>query len=206
MRKKIRWAASVYNRRVEELRGIAEKILRYNLVEDVTLRWMRGKIQDLQVLESEEASKGGVYTGGSRIDRRTAAATITTAEYLGRYATVMDAEMLAIATGREPGDTAITGGKGGIKSFQTEQPRGWIEERVTAVARASGKKKIAWVKGHSGVMEIELADLKAKKEAWKGVRRGQRNIATAVQGNLVGKTGSRMGQRSVERTHLHLYR
>ena len=67
-----------------------------------------------EILESAEAAEGGVYTDGSRIERRTAAATITKAEYLGRYATVMDAEMLAIAMGWELGHTVITDSQAAI--------------------------------------------------------------------------------------------
>ena len=35
------------------------------------------------------------------------------------------------------------------------------------------------MKGHSGVLGNELADLRAKREAWMGVRSGAKNIATA---------------------------
>ena len=65
---------------------------------------------------------------------------------------------------------------GRIQALQHERPRGWIEERVVAASR--GGKNIAWVKGHSGVIGNELADLRAKKETWMGVRRGNKNIAT----------------------------
>ena len=57
--------------------------------------------------ESAEAAAGAVYTYGSRIEARTVAATITKAEYLGRYATVMDVAMLAVAMGWELGGTVI---------------------------------------------------------------------------------------------------
>ena len=46
-------------------------------------------------------------------------------------------------------------------------------------ATREGGRKIVWVKGHSGVLGNELADLRAKKEAWIGGRRGEKNIATA---------------------------
>ena len=45
----------------------------------------------------------GVFTDGSRMDGQTAAAMITKATLLGLYATVMEAEMLAIAAAREGG-------------------------------------------------------------------------------------------------------
>ena len=99
-RKRIRWAASAYERGVREVREVAEKILRGCLEEHTILRWpgeAKEKIQQLEVLE--KAPERGVYTDGSRIDGQTAAGTITTASFLGRYATVMDAEMLAIAMG-----------------------------------------------------------------------------------------------------------
>ena len=35
------------------------------------------------------------------------------------------------------------------------------------------------MKGHSGVMGKELADIRAKKGVWEGVRQGKKNIATA---------------------------
>ena len=66
---------------------------------------------------------------------------------------------------------------GRIQNLQLEKPRGWIEERVVAAARG-GEKKIAWVKGQRSPKE-QISDLRAKKEAWLGVRRGDRNIATA---------------------------
>ena len=45
--------------------------------------------------------EGGVYTDGSRVDNKTAAATITRGQHLGRYVTVMDAELLGVAMGWE---------------------------------------------------------------------------------------------------------
>lgn len=48
---------------------------------------------------------------------------------------------------------------------------------MVAAAR-EGEKKVAWVKGDSGVLGNELGDLRAKKEAWMGVRGGGNNIAT----------------------------
>ena len=107
-RKRIRWAASVYERGVQELKEVAEGILSSCLEEGTILRWPEGsgkKIGQLEVLE-----KGGVYTDGSRIDGQTAAATITQASFLGRYATVMDAEMLAIVGGRGRCDHGQPGG------------------------------------------------------------------------------------------------
>ena len=133
---------------MEELQEVATKILRNHLEKDTVLRWpkrTRGRNQELEVLESAEAAVGGTYTDGSRIEGRTAAATITRAEYLGRYAIVMDAEILAIAMGWELGDTVITDSQaaiGRIRNLQSERPRGWIEGIVSEAARG-GLKKIA---------------------------------------------------------------
>ena len=73
----------------------------------------------------------------------TAVATITNATFLGRYATVMDAEMLAIAMGWELGKTVITDSQaaiGRIQNLQTARPKGWIEEWVVAPAGEVGGK------------------------------------------------------------------
>ena len=97
---------------------------------------------------------GGGWGDGNRLDGRTAAATITSGEYLGRYATVMDAEMLAVALGWELGDTLITDSQaaiGMIRNLKLEYPKRGNERRVTAAAKR-GAKRIAWVNGHTGVM------------------------------------------------------
>ena len=122
------WAASVYDRGVKELRGVAENILRGCLEEHTTLRWpgeAKEKIRQLEVLE--KIPERGVYTAGSRINGQTAAATIRKASFLGWYATVMDAELLAIAMGWELGTTVITDSQaaiGRIQNLQMEQPKG----------------------------------------------------------------------------------
>lgn len=75
-RKRIRWAASVYERAVEELRRVGEKILRSCLDQATILRWPMGpreKIAHLKFLEG--MTEGGVYTDNSRIEGQTAAAT-----------------------------------------------------------------------------------------------------------------------------------
>ena len=127
-RKKIRWAVSAYKRGVEELRKVAGKILRSCLEEDTILRLTkesREKIKKVEILE--RATEEGVYADRSRIEGQTAVATITQATFLGRYATVMDVEMLTIAMGWEIVDTAITdsqGTIGRIRNLQMECPRG----------------------------------------------------------------------------------
>ena len=133
-RQRIRWAASIYERGVEELKEVAEKILKRYLEEDTVLRWPEGsgeRVRQLEVVEPAEITEGGAYTDGSRIGGHTAAATITQAIFLARYATVMDAELLAIAMGWEIGDAAITDSQaaiGRIQNMQLESPKGWIEE------------------------------------------------------------------------------
>ena len=88
---------------------------------------MRRKLDKLRVLDTAEE---GVYTDGGRVNNRTAVATITRAEYLGWYATVMDAGVLAVAMGLEIGDTVITDRKaaiGRLKNLKFDCARGWIE-------------------------------------------------------------------------------
>ena len=111
-RKRIRWAASTYERGIEELRGMAEVILKSCLSQETIFRWPKGVRE--RTAELEGVTEGGVYTDGSRIEGQTAAATITRATFLGRYATVMDVEMLAIAMGWEIGNTVITDSQGAI--------------------------------------------------------------------------------------------
>ena len=84
-RKRIQWAARIYERGVKELREVAENILRGCLEEPIILRWpgeAKEKIQQLEVLG--KSPERGVYTDGSRIDGHTAAATITKAQHSQR--------------------------------------------------------------------------------------------------------------------------
>ena len=102
--KKVRWAASVYELGLTELQETAEEILRRHLDQGTVLRWPEGTGKQSPMLSPREPTEGGVYTDGSRINNRTTAATITRGEYLGWYATVMDAEMLAGGMGLKIGD------------------------------------------------------------------------------------------------------
>ena len=133
-RKKSRWAASVYDRGVAELREVAQKILTENLEEGTELRLPEGRKNKIQSLCVVEAAQSGVYKARSRVDARTAAATSTWAEYLG---TAVGAGVLAVDIGQEIGDTAITDSQaaiGRIRNLQSEPAWGWIEERVVRAA------------------------------------------------------------------------
>ena len=111
-KKRIRWAASVYGRHLPALRPIAEKILQkryegYN----VQFKWMEQQlsmverkpftVQDLEIERVQE------YSDGSRLEEAAAAATTKRAEYLGRHATVTDAEMLGVLIALEDGASCI---------------------------------------------------------------------------------------------------
>ena len=125
--KKVRWAASVYELGLTELQETAEKILRRHLDQGTFLGWPEGTGKPSPMLSPREPTEGGVYTDGSRINNRTTAATITRGEYLGRYTTVMDAEMLAGGMGLKIGDLAITDSQaaiGKIKKMQFEMAGG----------------------------------------------------------------------------------
>ena len=84
-RKRVRWAASVYEQGVRELWDIAKEILKEHLEEEYILRWVKGKgatIQELETLESAESAVEGTCTDGSRLERRTPGATIARADYI----------------------------------------------------------------------------------------------------------------------------
>lgn len=68
----------------------------------------RRKEVKVQEWPGEKEALGVVYSDGSRIDGAAAGATTAEAKYLGRYATVMDAEMLGIAL-TKPRDTEFHG-------------------------------------------------------------------------------------------------
>ena len=66
----------------------------------------RGGVTVLEELPEEDVT----ITDGSRYQRLTAAGAITTYEFLGEYATVMDAELLAISMGWKLSKTVATNG------------------------------------------------------------------------------------------------
>lgn len=111
-KKRIRWAASVYARHLPQLREIAQPILEEAFgTHSVEWQWMDEPVPMDQRLEIEEVewceSKVDGYSDGSRVRGVVAGANSMEAEYLGQYATVMDAEMLGIAISLEAGHTTI---------------------------------------------------------------------------------------------------
>ena len=96
--KRIRWAASVYARHLTELREIAEPILRGVLGDEVKLRWMEGVRNERCEARVEQLEEGLVeeWSDGSRANRRAAGATRQKGLYLGKWATVADAEEVGV--------------------------------------------------------------------------------------------------------------
>ena len=110
----------------------------------------------------------------------TAAATITVSKYLGRFATVMDAELLGVAMAWRLSETAITDSQAAIgctQNLQFSPARSWIEGQVLD-SSSGANKSIMWVRGHSGVAGSELADYKAKEGVALGRGLGHRETST----------------------------
>ena len=111
-KRKIRWAASVYGRRFPVLRPIAQPILGelFDTV-DVVLNWIDDLIPRASCKEVKEVgfSQQAVqeYSDRSRRNEAAAAVSITNAEYLGRYAIVMDTEILGICISWEKGHQVV---------------------------------------------------------------------------------------------------
>ena len=181
MRKRIRWAASVYGRHLPELREVAEPIVREWVKEDAELRWMEGtrgtrKVQ-VRALDIERVEE---WTDGSRMEGRAAAATRSTAKYLGTMSTIAGAEELGVSIAWETCDVVALDSKGVIEKILGpihQQPRSWIEERL-AKQMIERPRTLMWVKGHDGVEGNEQVDSRAKQEVWIGERMHWPDIVT----------------------------
>ena len=64
-----------------------------------------------------------------------------------------------------------------IHNLQFQGPKSWIDEDVVKTGRV---KVLTWVKGHSGTVGNELAELKVKEGVALGRHLGLPNIATPV--------------------------
>jgi len=124
IRKRIRWAASVYGRNIPALREIAEPIIRDYTEEDAELRWMGGCARGERRVRIEELDEGKVeeWSDGSRMEDRAAAATTTRAEYLGGVATVADAEELGVSLAWEDHDIVALDSKAVFGSGRPVRP------------------------------------------------------------------------------------
>ena len=104
--------------------------MKEHLEDQTVLKWPEGTRKKIPRLIVREATEGGVYPDGRRMENQTAASTITRGEILRRYTTVMDAEMLAVAMGWEMGELVITDSQaaiGRITNIQLEGREGGSE-------------------------------------------------------------------------------
>ena len=120
------------------------------------------------------------WADGSRMEGRAAAATRTSAQYLGTMATIADVEALGVSLAWEQCDVVALDSKGVIQKIQGSEyqaPRSWIEERL-ASQMIERPRTLMWVKGHDGVEGNEEADARAKKEVEMGGRMHWPDIVT----------------------------
>jgi len=163
-----------YGRHEPELRPI-ERILRGELGEEVTLRWLTGEMwregAEVEVKEWPTELEGRSHSGevvgftdGSRMEGRAAGASAERGLYLGEFATVMDAEMIGIAGAWEEAYRVVASdSQAAIRSCSNltsgaQAGRSWIDERVLKAAKDGPRKVLMWVKGHSGVEGNELSE------------------------------------------------
>ena len=120
------------------------------------------------------------YSDGSRLNGAAAAGTTRTAEYIGRYATVMGAELLGIRLALEAGHNSVALDSQAVitraESLYTEPSRSWIELRLQEAIR--GACLLAWVKGHAGIEWNMQADRRANLRGYGGRVMGLTDVMT----------------------------
>jgi len=144
----------------------------------LTLLRRRGKreaqVRDLEIDKVEE------WSDGSRVEGKAAAATRTTAKYLGTMSTIADAEAMGVPLTWETCDVVALDSRGVVERILGlihQQPRSWIEEQL-ARQMIERPRTLMWVKGHDGVERNEQADRRAKQEVWIGERMHWPDIVT----------------------------
>ena len=168
------------------LKDVAQRILSQTYeTRDVQWRWTTEarplterkevKLQEWNPDQTEE------YSDGSRVEGAAAGGTTRRAEYLGQYATAMDAEMLGISLALESNyrtialdsQAAITR----TTQLYVEPARSWVELRVQK-SLTTAPCTLMWVKGHSRVKGNEDADRRANLRAYGGRVTGKADIIT----------------------------
>ena len=150
-KKRIRWAPSVYGRNLPILRPRAQSILNEVFhTEEVIPRWVGDPTSWRERKEVQEAEfvieKVQEYSDGSRRDQVAVGAYTMESEYLGRYAMVMDAELLGICLSWGSGQKTValdSHGQGAIRraiQLYYEPPRSWIEERLAKCLTESARR------------------------------------------------------------------